>query len=277
MTEMHLTKDELGRLCDLMLGWTGMSFGETRRYYVERRVLDRMDAVGASDFAGYFVRLKSDIDERERLINAFTVNETYFLREDHQLACLVEDLLPRIAESRNPGDRIRLWSMPCSTGEEPYSIAMWLLEHWRMVDAYNVEIVGSDIDTEALAAARAGVFGERSLGRLPDAMLEAYFEAPRRGRRKIIDDLRESVSFTFANLIDPPSLRSQGLFDVIFCRNVLIYFDDAARRKTIANLHDALTPGGYLCLGHSEVLGDMDDRFVTRRYADATVHQRRAS
>ncbi|MET0337877.1 MAG: protein-glutamate O-methyltransferase CheR [Caulobacter sp.] len=270
----HLTSNELQSVCRQVLDWTGMRFDESRRYYVERRVFDRMDALGAQTVGDYFGRVARDPAERERLINAFTVNETYFYREEHQFACLVKDLLPDIAEGRHPGDKIRLWSAPCSTGEEAYSIAIWLLENWRMVDAYHVEIVGSDIDTDALDAAQAGLYGERALARLPDAVADAYFEPSRRHRRKIIDDLRESVTFTQANLIDAGSLKSQGLFDVIFCRNVLIYFDDDARRQATDNLFDRLVPGGYLCLGHSEAMGRISDRFVTRRFKDATVYQR---
>ncbi|MDG2522125.1 protein-glutamate O-methyltransferase CheR [Caulobacter segnis] len=270
----HLSAPDLTRLCGEMLRWTGMNFGESRRYYVERRVFSRMDAVGDQVFDNYFARLARDPGERENLINAFTVNETYFYREEHQFACMVNDLLPDIAATRRPGDKIRIWSAPCSTGEEAYSIALWLLDNWRMVDAYNVEIVGSDIDTDALEAARAGLYGERALARLPEPALETYFEPLRRHRRKIIDDLRESVTFTFANLIDAASLQRQGLFDIIFCRNVLIYFDEAARQKAADNLYDRLAPGGYVCLGHSEAMTRINDRFVTRRFKDATVYQR---
>ncbi|WP_369061962.1 protein-glutamate O-methyltransferase CheR [Caulobacter sp. 73W] len=272
----HLTRDELRAVCREVLVWTGMRFDESRRYYVERRVFDRMDALGDQTFGDYFGRVGRDQAERERLINAFTVNETYFYREEHQFACLVNDLLPDIASTRRPGDKIRLWSAPCSTGEEAYSIALWLLENWRMVDAYHVEIVGSDIDTDALDAAQAGLYGERALARLPQSVADAYFEPARRQRRKIIDDLRELVTFTQANLIDAASLQSQGLFDVIFCRNVLIYFDEDARRQAADNLYDRLAPGGYLCLGHSEAMARISDRFVTRRFKDATVYQRAA-
>jgi chemotaxis protein methyltransferase CheR len=272
----HLSEPDLQRLCLEVLRWTGMNFGESRRYYVERRVFGRMDVVGDQLFDQYFARLARDPGERENLINAFTVNETYFYREEHQFACMVNDLLPDIASTRRPGDKIRIWSAPCSTGEEAYSIALWLLENWRLVDAYHVEIIGSDIDTNALETARAGLYGERALARLPKEVLSAYFEPARRNRRKIIDDLRESVTFTSANLIDAGSLQRQGLFDVIFCRNVLIYFDEAARRQAADNLYDRLAPGGYVCLGHSEAMTRISDRFLTRRFRDATVYQRAA-
>jgi len=186
-------------------------------------------------------------------------------------------VLPEIAAGKEAGGRIRIWSAPCSTGEEPYSIAIWLLENWHMVDAYNVEIVGSDIDTEALAQARRGLYGERALSRMPAETVGLYFEAQRHGARRIIQDLRESVAFTPVNLVDGASFASAGQYDIIFCRNVLIYFDDAARRTTAENLFDALKPGGFLFLGHSESMSRIDDRFAVRRLPDAVVYQRPAS
>ena len=164
--------------------------------------------------------------------------------------------------------------MPCSTGEEAYSIAIWLLENWPMVDAYNVEIVGSDIDTHALAQAREGRYAARALARLPARIVESYFEAERGHRRKIIDDLRESVRFAAANIIDRGTLVGLGKFDVILCRNLLIYFDDASRLQAATNLHESLRDGGFLCLGHSESMTRITDTFVMARLQDAIVYRR---
>ncbi len=271
----ELSGEDLQRFCEFLYRETGMLFGESKRYYVERRVADRMERTGCPSFAVYFSHLRSDHGELEALINAFTVNETYFYREDHQLRCLSRSLLPAVIERRGPGDRVRIWSVPCSSGEEPYSIAIWLLENWPLVDAYNVEIVGSDIDTAALLEALEGDYGARALSRLPADVADRYFEPTAGGRRQIISDLRESVRFTKVNLIDAASTAAEGRFDIIFCRNVLIYFDDASRLTAANNLYDALEPGGFICLGHSESMTRISDRFVTRRFADAIVHQRR--
>lgn len=274
MSEPLLSADELERLTEFLYRHTGMRFGSSKRYYIERRVADRMAATGSPHFPVYFTVLRSDGREREALVNAFTVNETYFYREEHQLACLGRDLLPDLITTRQPGDKIRIWSAPCSTGEEAYSIAIWLLENWRMVDAYNVEIVGSDIDTRVLDEARVGLYGERALARLPEAVRNSYFEPAKRRYWQLIDDLRESVTFNQANLVDGPGLVLQGTFDVIFCRNVLIYFDDASRLTAANNLYDRLAPGGYLCLGHTESMNRISERFATRRFQDAIVYQR---
>lgn len=271
-----LSAPDLARFCEYLYRRTGMTFGESKRYYVARRVSERMSAAGESDFDRYFARLRSEARELQAVVNAFTVNETYFYREAHQLACLTKDLLPDVIRAKGPGDRIRIWSAPCSSGEEPYSIAIWLLENWALVDAYNVEIVGSDIDTHALAAAAAGQYGQRALAKLPADLIGRYFEPSPAGGFEIIGDLRESVSFTAVNLIDRASMEAAGAFDVIFCRNVLIYFDDASRRTAAEALFDALTPGGFLLLGHTESMARIDDRFVPRRFADAVVYQRPA-
>ncbi len=251
-----------------------MIFGETKRYYIERRIADRMAATGMRTFNAYFAHVEADRREVEQLINIFTVNETYFYREEHQLRCLSRSLLPEIVQGRKPGDLVRIWSVPCSTGEEPYSIAIWLLENWPLVDAYHIEIVGSDIDTQVLLDAQAGDYGERALSRLPPDVVERYFEPSYDSRRRLIQDLRESVKFTSANLIDPASVAAQGQFDIIFCRNVLIYFDDSSRLLAVDNLYKSLHPGGYICLGHTESMTRISKRFDLRRFEDAIVYQR---
>lgn len=269
-----LSENDLQVFCDFLYRRTGMSYGETKRYYIERRLADRMFAVGTKSFAGYMNLLRTGGAEVEQLVNSFTVNETYFYREDDQLRCMSRSLLPEIIARRGPGDLVRLWCVPCSTGEEPYSVAIWLLENWALVDAYHVDIVGSDIDTQTLAAALAGDYGERALARLPGPLRDRYFEPPRNQRRRIIQDLRESVHFTAVNLVDSASMASHGRFDVIFCRNVLIYFDDASRLQASHNLYEALQPGGFICLGHSESMARISDRFEVRRFEDCIVYQR---
>jgi len=270
-----LTEDEFRRLCEYLYRRTGMVFTEAKRYYVERRVWERMAETGSPSFAGYFAHLRSDTrDEIQQFVNAFTVNETYFYREDYQLKCLTNDLLTERLHERHADDPIRIWSAACSTGEEPYSIAIWLLENWPRVDEYFVEIVGSDIDTRVLELARAGTFGKRALMRLPPELIGKYFDALPAEHWQISPQLRDSVSFTSVNLLDPAQTRAHGQFDVIFCRNVLIYFDDTSRRLAAENLYENLLPGGFICLGHSESMSRISPLFDVRRFADAVVYQR---
>jgi chemotaxis protein methyltransferase CheR len=274
ISPVALSADDLRRFCDLLYKLTGLAYGESKRFYIERRLADRIAATGVASFAAYMAMLRLGGAETERLINSFTVNETYYYREDHQLRCLSRSLLPEIVQRRSAGDLVRIWSVPCSTGEEPYSIAIWLLENWALVDAYHIEIVGSDIDTRALADAVVGKYGERALSRLPSEVVSRYFEPARDNNMRIIQDLRESVKFTQANIVDMLSSGAQGRFDIVFCRNVLIYFDDASRLAAAENLYRALNPGGFLCLGHSESMSRITDRFAVRRLDDAVVYQR---
>jgi chemotaxis protein methyltransferase CheR len=272
-----LSDDDLRRFCEFLYQRTGISYSETKRFYIERRLIDRMERVGARSFAAYMNLLRAGAPEAEQVINSFTVNETYFYREEHQLRCLSRDLLPEIVAKRQPGDLVRIWCVPCSTGEEPYSVAIWLLENWRLADAYNIEIVGSDIDTRALGAALRGKYGERALSRLPAEVLEQYFEPEHLEERQLIKDLRESVKFTQVNLLDAGNMAALGRFDVILCRNVLIYFDDVSRATASVNLYNALSPRGFICLGHSESMTRISDRFKVRRFEDAIVYQRPAA
>jgi chemotaxis protein methyltransferase CheR len=271
----YVSEEDFRRLAEFLYRRTGMVFNESKHYYVERRIADRMAATSSVSFGAYFAFLRSEIrDEVEQLINAFTVNETYFYREDHQLECLTKDLLRERVSSKAPGDAIRIWSAPCSTGEEPYSIAIWLLENWSEVDSFDIEIVGSDIDTRVLEAAKAGVFGKRALMRLSPQLVAKYFQQLDEERWVILDDLRQSVQFSRVNIVETKETAPQGLFDVIFCRNVLIYFDDESRRIAAENLYDSLLPGGYICLGHTESMSRISPLFEVCRYSDAIVYRR---
>jgi len=270
-----LTSDEFSRLAEFLYRRTGMVFTEAKRYYVERRISERMSATSSRSFTDYFAHLRGEERrEVEELINAFTVNETYFYREDHQLTCLTSDLLDERVRAKRPGDTIRIWSAPCSTGEEPYSIAIWLLENWKDVDAYDIEIVGSDIDTDVLEAAAEGIFRKRALMRLSPELIARYFYELDDERWRILDDLRQSVRFSRVNLIDTKQTRPQGRFDVIFCRNVLIYFDDESRRIAAENLYDNLLPGGFICLGHTESMSRISPLFEVCRYSGAIVYRK---
>ena len=272
---IRISPEDVQRFCEFLYRRTGMSFTEGKRYFIDRRLEERIAATGSSSFQSYFSLLRADAEhEIEHLINSFTVNETYFYREDHQLRCMTSSLLGGIVAQRPPGSTVRIWSMPCSTGEEPYSIALWLMENWPQVDNYNIEIVGSDIDTRALRAAAEGVYGDRALMRLSRDIVSRYFTPVAGGKHEIDGGLRESIQFTRANMIDAQDMARYRDFDLIFCRNVLIYFDDASRRQAAENLYDCLRPGGYICLGHSESMSRISPLFSVCRFPDAIVYQR---
>ncbi len=203
-----------------------------------------------------------------------TVNETYFFREDYQLKALVEGILPDLAARRPAAKSIRIWSVPCSSGEEPYSLAIYILEHWADADRYNIEILASDIDLNILAEAAAGVYGERSLQRLSVELTRKYFTSVKRGEYRISEDLRGSVDFFRGNVMDPQFMRNFREIDVIFCRNMLIYFDDTSRREAIEAMYDCMAPGAYICLGHSESMSRISSLFRPRRFGDLIIYQK---
>jgi len=271
-----VSQEEVRRLCEFLYRRTGMSLSDSKRYFIDRRLSERMEATGAPSFQAYFSLLRSDTaHEVEHLVNAFTVNETYFYREDHQLQCLTESLLPAIVAGKRPGEPLRIWSIPCSTGEEPYSIAIWLMENWADVDRYDIEIVGSDIDSRALQAAEEGIYGSRALMRLSPVVVDRYFARMTDGEQFQIDPgLRGSIRFTRVNLVDGTDMAAYRDFDVVFCRNVLIYFDDASRRMAAENIYDCLRPGGYICLGHSESMSRISPLFDVCRFPAAIVYQK---
>jgi chemotaxis protein methyltransferase CheR len=241
---------------------------------VDPRLAERAHANECATFLDYFVFLRGDKSGRElqQLINILTVNETYFFRENYQLDSLISFVLPEVVARKRLGDTIRIWSLPCSTGEEPYSIAIRVLDEWPQSDEFAVEILASDVDTRVLENARAGVYGARSLQNVDAALRSRYFR--RLGKdHQIIPELRESVDFFQLNLSDKKDMARQGNVDVVFCRNLLIYFDEVSCQAAIASIFETLLPGGFLFLGHSESMS-RGSRFIPRRLGDCTVYQR---
>jgi chemotaxis protein methyltransferase CheR len=271
-----ISEAQYQKFCEYFYRRTGMSFGDNKRYYVDKRLIDRIVKTRSETFDRYFESLRRyDANpEIERLINLFTINETYFYREDHQFDCLVKRMLPELLAHRRKGDRVRIWSMPCSTGEEPYSIAMFLLENWSLVDDYDVEIIASDIDTNVLRAAEKGVYDVRALHRLNREVVQRYFVSVEADQFRLVDAIRHSVRFTQVNAADVDAMRAYGQIDVIFCRNMLIYFDDDSRRKTCESFYDSLVDGGFICLGHSESMSRISSLFTVRMFPQAIVYQK---
>jgi chemotaxis protein methyltransferase CheR len=273
---LTISESEYQKFCEYFYRRTGISFGDNKRYFVDKRLIDRIEKSGAGNVDEYFDRLRRrDCGaEIELLINLLTINETYFYREDHQLDCLVNGILPELVAGRRKGDRIRIWSMPCSTGEEPYSIAMYLLENWAKVDDYDIEIMASDIDTNVLRAAENGVYESRSLHRLSREMIKKYFVSVGAEGHRLIDAIRQSVQFTTVNASDVQVMRGFNHLDVIFCRNMLIYFDDRSRRQVVESFYDSLCQGGFICLGHSESMSRISSLFEVRKFPQAIVYQK---
>lgn len=255
---------------------TGIYFEDSKRYFVDKRLVERIKDTGSVSFREYFalLRLQPTGEEFQKLVNCMTVNETYFFREDHQLKTLVHSILPFIVKGKKRGEQIRLWSIPCATGEEPYSIAIYLLEWWPDLATWDVEIVASDIDTEVLQKAQAGIYSQHSVQHLPGPLLQKYFTRTREGLYQISDELRRSITFTRININDTTQTRRYRNFDVVFCRNLLIYFDDLSRRHAAEVFFDALNPGGFICLGHSESMSRISSLYAVKKFPEAIVYQK---
>lgn len=276
MAEITISDEDFQKFREFFYRKTGILFEDSKRYFVDKRLVERIKATGHSNFRSYFtfMRFQASGEELQALTNAMTVNETYFFREEYQFKCLVNSMLPEIVQRKRPGQTIRIWSIPSSTGEEPYSIALYLTEYWPDIAHWDVELISSDIDTNVLQKAREGRYSARSVQHLPAKLLQKHFRRLPDGDYQISDDFRQAVEFTRVNLNDPADTRPYRGFDVIFCRNLLIYFDDLSRRRAAEVFFDALNPGGFICLGHSESMSRITSVFKVRKFPDAIVYQK---
>ncbi len=268
--EYRLIRDYFYKRC-------GIFFDDSKRYFVDKRVLSRIQATDHDSFRSYFsfLRFQPGHQELQHLVNLMTVNETYFFREEYQLQALIKGALQEVVKHKEPGDVIRIWSLPCSTGEEAYSIALYLLEYWPELNNYDVEIIGSDIDTHVLQKAQRGTFSKRSVKNLPKYIKQKYFKHDKSlDQYQLKKDIAECVGFSKVNLNSDASMQSFKQFDVIFCRNLLIYFDDKSRRQAASRLYEALNPGGILFLGHSESMSRVSSLFKAKRFNETTAYQK---
>jgi chemotaxis protein methyltransferase CheR len=270
-----ISSDDFLKFREFFYRRTGISFEPSKRYFVDKRLAERIESTGTGTFRGYFtlLRFQASGEELQVLTNSMTVNETYFLREEYQFQCLVDSILPEIVSHKAGSGPIRIWCIPSSSGEEPYSIAMYLLEKWPQIKTSDVEIISSDIDTSILRRARQGRYSARSVQYVPSRWLQKYFK--RIGDEyQLSDELRQAVDFTRVNLSEPADTVIYRNFDVIFCRNLLIYFDDQSRKTATDTFYEALNPGGFICLGHSESMSRISSLFKVRKFPEAIVYQK---
>ncbi len=273
---MSISEEDFQKFREFFYRKTGIRFEDTKRYFVDKRLIDRMQATGFADFRSYFnfMRFQANGEEMQQLINIMTVNETYFFREEHQLKCLALSILPEVVKKKPAGSLIRIWSIPSSSGEEPYSIAIYLLEYCPLVQEWDIEIIGSDIDTGMLQKAKEGIYSPRSVQHIPPSLLKKYFRKLSEDRYQISEELRRCIEFTRVNLNDSTDTKQYRNFDVIFCRNLLIYFDDLSRRQAADVFYDALLPGGYILLGHSESMSRISPLFKVCKFPEAIVYKK---
>lgn len=255
---------------------TGIQFEDSKRYFVDKRIAERMEITRSATFREYFTLLRFQVSgaEFQELTNLLTVNETYFFREEYQLQCLVRSILPEIVRRKRLGTPIRIWSVPSSSGEEPYSIAIYLSEYWPEINKWDIELHSSDIDTRILKKAEDALYVQRQVQYVPADVLAKYFTRSPSGSYTLSEDIRSAVTFSRVNLIDPVETKPFRNFDIIFCRNLLIYFDDVSRRKAADIMYEALNPGGFVCLGHSESMSRISPLYLVRSFPEAIVYQK---
>ena len=274
-----LPDDVFRLLRDFIHGFCGIYFDDGSKFLLERRLSRRLEQHRLKSFEEYYHFLKYDRkreDELVVLIDNLTTNETYFFRESPQLRAFSEEILPELRRSVADRKVLRIWSAGCSTGEEPYTIAILLLESGDWWRDWQVEIVGSDINQRVLHTARKGVYKKSAHRATSPEMLAKYFVVDEKGDYRIIDRVKELVSFSSVNLLDPHKTSLISNMDIIFCRNVIIYFDREAKKKVIESFYEKLREGGYLLLGHSESLINLSTAFVLRTLKNDMVYQKPA-
>ena len=274
--EQMLSPLEYRLLCELIYEYCGIRFEESARYMITRRLWPRVRALGLTTFTEYYRYLKYSPKARgelDELVERVTTNETYFFREDYQLRAFTEEILPEIAPKDHPHKRLRIWSAGCSSGEEAYTIGMLCTES-RHLAGWDIEIFGNDISKKVLGMARAARYPQSAFRSTDKRYIDRYFKAVDGGRYEVVDEIKKLVTFGHLNLLDSVALSLVGQNDVIFCRNVMIYFDEAARKIVLKNLFKRLRPGGYLLLGHSESLLNVSTEFEIVSLKNDLVYRR---
>lgn len=255
--------DEFRAVRDLLYEVAGISLGDSKRDMVQARLNKRLRHHGLRSYRDYLDLVRADPDgpERQEFVNALTTNKTDFFREPHHFDFLRDAVVP---QARARGKRLRVWSAGCSTGEEPYTLAMTLAEHCPAADGWDVRVLATDIDTQVLAAAERGVYDADRVGTVPPALLHKYFlrgTGANAGKVCARRELRDRLSFRQFNLI-ADAWPANARFDVIFCRNVVIYFDRPTQQTLFTKFAGKLAADGYLFVGHSENLHWLGDTFA---------------
>lgn len=255
------------KIRDVIYQISGIYQPDEKLYLLASRVARRMCAVKAKSPAEYLeqITLRGNREAELRLLlNEVTIGETYMFRSPPQLEALRNVILPQIVAAKTAMGfrRLRLWNAGCSTGEEPYTLAMFLLEESaKLLTGWTFDILATDLNDHSLAAAKAGIYGEYALRSTSELLRKKYFYPHDEKHLKVSDQLKALVRFERVNLNDDSKMTFLKGIDIIFCCNVLIYFDLASKRKVIQHFYSNLLPGGYLFLGHAESLYQVDDRF----------------
>jgi chemotaxis protein methyltransferase CheR len=264
MALTELDETSFKRFRDIIYEESGIKLNESKRALMQSRLMKRLRELGMDGYRDYYGYLMDNYrDEIVNLINAITTNKTDFFRESKHFDYMTGELLPEFVKSGK--NELKIWSAGCSTGEEPYSIAITAHRFFENRKAPEIRILATDIDTQVLNRGRAGIYKAEDILEVVDmTTAKRYFQkgtAENEGFLRVKDFIRRMVFFRRLNLLDA-SFPMKGKFDIIFCRNVIIYFDRESQKRLFANFHRHLADDGYLFVGHSETLTGITDRFV---------------
>ncbi len=257
---------------------TGIYFQDNKKYLLESRLKKRFSFLGLNSFEEYFtyVNNNSGSNELKYLHEAITINETFFFRNQPQFDALISTILPEIISAKDKigKNKVRIWSAASSTGEEAYTISMLISELIKpKFPKFEFEIVGTDISTGAIETARKAIYKEYSIRNMPAYYLKKYFRASPHGY-EIDPKIKNMASFKLLNLYDDFSMRTMINFDVIFCANVLIYFDQNSKIKVVNHLYNSLLKGGHLFIGYSETLHGISKAFKLVSFPKTVSYKR---
>ena len=266
--EPLLTGEEFRAITVMVKQASGIVLTDAKRELVYSRLRRRLRALNLDSFGAYLALVKDpgSGEERVRMINAITTNLTSFFREQHHFDFLADEVLPALPRARR---RLRIWSAGCSSGEEPYSIAMTLHRAMPDLESWDARVLATDIDTDMVAAGAKGHYAMERAAAIPAELRRAHVRRIDAETIEMGQELKDLISFRQLNLPGPWPMK--GPFDIIFCRNVIIYFDKETQRALFDRYADMLTPSGHLFVGHSESLHKVTDRF---RHLGRTIHRR---
>lgn len=262
--EFPFTYEDFDYLRTIVNGCTGIVVTDEKHDMFYSRLVRRIRALRLKNFTQYCDLIKNAKDGQEviQLVNAITTNLTSFYREHHHFDFLSATVIPALLDSDTAGHKLRIWSAGCSTGEEPYSIAMTVCESELAAQGWDIRLLATDIDSNVLAHAAEGVYSRDGVGQMPQQRLQRWFlkgKGEQEGKVRVKPELRRLIEFAQLNLNSPWSLPEVA--DIVFCRNVIIYFDQQSKRILIDRIADNLKMGGYLFIGHSESMFRVSERF----------------
>lgn len=254
---------------------TGMFFAENKMYLVKNRLANRMSQLGIKSYKDYFYMVKYDTSGNEfnALVNLLTTNETSFFRNMPQLQAFSDEVLPIVLKGKGANRNLRIWSAGCSTGEEPYTMSMMLMEKIPNHAQYNIEIIANDISDSVLQAARKGIYHELSLRTTPQHYIDKYF-TKKGSVYHINDNVKKPIKFSQINLLDQAKTSLMKDMDIVFCRNVTIYFSEEAKKKVVKAFYSSLVKGGYYFIGHAESLHGISKAFKLVYLKNGLVYQK---